>query len=198
MAWSCDELESVACFQVYGVDIAPAAVDDFRVAAAAEAKEVDSRTGSGNDRRQSLREQRDLNKDRKLKDYPTTKAASGARNTHTKKEASWTVKTKPSSQRRKSEPVTRTMSEGPRVRHVANESLTTASQRMETPAQYRHGKPEARTDPASTRRKSRDDAELRVENEVLEAMRREQELRYDTSVVSRLFRWSVGRPVTRE
>ena len=83
---------------------------------------------------------------------------------------------KPASERQNSRHVTWTISEDHHGRHGRLQTLTFNTQQSDTPENYQP-QSDASSDETTMTRKSRKEAELRVENEIIEAMKRERELR---------------------
>ena len=162
--------------QVYGVYIAPPPANDFRAAAASEPK-TSSETGNGNSRRKSAPGQCGDRNGGSIKGSSTpvaTKTATGidSRNTRSRRDEN-DLRFAAANQRASSRHVTRTMSEGRRGRCGRLQSSKNTSQQSET-----HVNNPRWSDDQAVMRKSLGAAELRVENEIIEAIKREQELRY--------------------
>jgi len=170
--------------QVYGVYISPPSEDDFRAAEALK-RNMSKRTGNGNDHRQSTGDQSDVhNCGSVLAEYPTpmaTRMTKESRNARYKRdehnEITSSERSVPTNQRPSSRHVTRTMSEGRRGGYGRPQSSQDTSQQSVMPVNSGRRQSDEGSEQAM-KRMSRNDAELRIENEIVEAMRRDEELRY--------------------
>jgi len=146
-------------------------------------------TGNENDRRQSARNQRDVRNGERVSEHFTPVAARtadeirNAKSSQKRENEATTSATRsaPINQRQSSRDVTRTISKDHRSRNGGTQSSKNVSHHSEKVLDGQRRSDE-RSDVA-TRRRSRDEAEMRVENEILEAMRREQELRYKMIII---------------
>ena len=171
--------------QVYGVYIAPQRQDDFRDAAAAE-PETSNRNGNENDRSLSApRDQGNVRNGSRMSEQSTPLAARTAAADDIRIVSSYKDEIKPATSPARPAPIhlwqrpwhsTRTTSEDHPGRNGGIRSSTNVSHRSKTTLDNQT-LADKRSN-ASTNRKSRDEAELLVENEIVEAMKREQELRY--------------------
>lgn len=153
---------------MYGVYIAPQPDDDFRAAVASEPK-VDNGTENERDRRQSIPDRYDIRNDGNLKEYPTPKTTwKGSESRSAKSHED------ENNQQQSSQHVT---SEDHRARRGRLESSKITSAQSDTTVNSEQQHSDELSDP-TMKRKSRNETELWIENEIIEDMRRDQELRY--------------------
>jgi len=178
------------------VYIAPPPADDFRAAATPEPEMGANKTGNENGHRRSPRDQYiGAHNGGNVKAYSTPLAArinSGSRNGRRNGDENEAVtsSTPAANQRASYRHVTRTTSEIQRGRLAGLEtSKNSRPQQCETPVTHRHDQSVELED---LRRRSRDEAENRIESEVVEAMRRERELRYASILVTVAHRSHAG------
>ena len=166
--------------QVYGVYISPPSEDDFRPAEASKLI-MSNRTGNGNgnDHRKSTGNQSDVHNDRSVvAQYSTPTATRMTRNASYQRDEMTSPETfEPTNQRPSSRHVTRTMSEGRRGRYGRLQSSQDTSQQSVASVNNGRRQSDEGSDQAM-KRISRNDAELRIENEIVEALKRDEELRY--------------------
>jgi len=140
-----------------------------------------NRTGNENDRRQSSRDRRDVRNGERAEEERWTPVDAGAadeiRNARSRKhENEAATPAAPTNQRLASRHVTRTEDHRGRNGGVGLQSSKNESHQPEKVFGSR--RQSNGLGDLTTKRKSRDEAELRVEKEIVEAMKREQELRY--------------------
>lgn len=149
--------------------------DDLQRFSAAEPK-MGNGTGTGNDHRQSPRDQHYICDGGNVEDYRMPVTSSTVHETTSRKVDNDIMTSferfTSANQQQSCRHVTRTMSDGRSGRYGRAESSKSISQQWETPVKSR------RQSDAAMKRKSRNEAELLVENEIIETMRREKELRY--------------------
>ena len=161
---------------MYGVYIAPLPGDEL-VTVVPET-EVSNKTGNGNDRRKSTGAQCNVRAGRGVKENSTPVATGKSRKEGSQRDENET--TTPANQRPRSQQLTRTMSDTYISRYEGREAKSSrkAGQQRETTVDDQRSSGEQ-----ATKRKSLNEAERRIEDEVVEAMRREQELRYKATCI---------------
>lgn len=171
--------------------IDPPPEDDFSVATSPET-EVRNRTGNDNDRRKSLGDEQSVRNGRNTKNYSTPTASRTVNNGKNVKfdeneNGLLTSAAGAAPNRRGSRQVVWKSSEGERGRRGGLEYSKDVGRRQSEVSANSQRWTDEDSDPATT---TRNEAEQRVEQEIIEAMRREQELRCQPTFNVRLIKSS--------
>ena len=143
--------------------------------------EVGNRPGTGNDRHELTGDRCNVCVGRSVKEYSPPVASNGSRKERPQRDDNEMT---PDSQRQRSQNLTRTMSDGFIGRYVGRQPESSKSTVLQCQTTTNDQRWSAERRDQTTKRNSLDEAEKRIENEVVEAMRREQELRYKATCIT--------------